>query len=579
MSNRIASLLRHPIAGPLAAAAILAATGLGAGFVGDDAYHLLILHGERTPSADGNLYSFMSGDPMVTQQFIESGPYPWWTDPHAKATFFRPLSEALHRFDFTLFGDRAVFWHVHSTLWYLALVYLWTLIARANLTAPVAGLSALLFAIDECHWMPAVWIANRNALIACAPALFGLYAHLRWREERWKLGLPLSIAGYLLGMLGGETWLGIAAYVAAYELFASRDTLMLRTIHLAPAAACAIAYAIFYKLSGYGAYNSGSYVQPLSPLYFAEAPGRMLALAGGLLVMSPVDAWAFAPNVRWLLVAAGVIALLLFAWLLRRCWPSMEERDRHALRWVIPGGLMSMLPVIAAFPMGRLLLGPSIAGSVVIAVLLRHWWTARKKGNVRIAGVACASLAFVHIVLAVIAWPIQSAIFTGIGILGDRIFLEAPIDDTRAANQRIFLLAGQDPFTLIYPPIARRLHGSPLPRGWHALSASPSGHTFTRTGPNTFEFAADDGPLVVGVFADILRSPEHPMAVGDEVGLGDSRIEVLDVIDGRPSKIRVECNVPLDDPSLLFLQFQDFALKRFDVPPVGETRTIRYASR
>ncbi|NUM53131.1 MAG: hypothetical protein HUU46_05760 [Candidatus Hydrogenedentes bacterium] len=562
---------------PLAIAAALAATGLGTGFVGDDAYHLLILHGERTPSVDGNLYSFMSGDPEVTQQFIESGPYPWWTWPEAKAVFYRPLTVALQRLDFAVFGNHAVYWHIHGIAWYLAMVYAWILIARRSLSAPIAFLAAILFAIDESHWMPAVWIANRNAVVACVPALFGLYAHLRWRENGWKPGLPLSIAGYVLGMFGGEAWLGMAAYVAAYELFHTRETIARRFLHLAPAATCAIAYAVAYKLSGYGAYGSGSYTQPLSALYFSEAPGRILALIGGLLLSSPVDAWAFFPQLRWALIAIGIFSLILFSGLLHRCWPGLDERDRAALRWLIPGGILSLLPVIAAFPMGRLLLGPSLAGSAVVAVLLRHWWMTRRKRRIQLAGVACAALAFVHIVVATIAWPAQSAIITFIGYWADRVFLEAPIDDARVSRQKVFLLAAQDPFTLMYPPIVRRLKGKPLPEGWHALSASMSDHVFTRTGANSFEFESARGPLVDGVFADILRGPDHPLAEGDTVSLGDARIIVLDVIDGRPRKIRVECDQPLDGPRYVFLQWIDYRLQLFPLPPVGESRVVRYA--
>ncbi|MBM3289408.1 MAG: hypothetical protein FJY92_04580, partial [Candidatus Hydrogenedentes bacterium] len=314
------------IIAPVLAAAVLAATGLGIGFFTDDAYHLLILEGERTPATDGSLYTFASGDPAVAREFIEKGPYPWWTSPDVKCRFMRPLSNTMHRIDHALFGRNAVYWHIHTMLWYLAIVALWTMIARRTLTLPVAALAALVFAIDDCHWMPAVWIANRNATIATAPALFGLYMHLRWREDRWRPGLPLSIASYAVAMFGGEAWLGIAAYVAAYELFGRTDTIARRAAHLAPAAACAIGYAIAYKTLGYGVTGSGVYVEPLSALYLEEAPGRILALLGGLLIQSPADAWAFSANMRGPLIAAGAAGLMFFGVLLRNAWPAIDPR-------------------------------------------------------------------------------------------------------------------------------------------------------------------------------------------------------------------------------------------------------------
>ena len=84
--------------------------------------------------------------------------------------------------------------------------------------------------------------------------------------------------------------------------------------------------------------------------------------------------------------------------------------------------------------------------------------------------------------------------------------------------------------------------------------------------------------MVQGVFADILRDPAFPFAVGDTVDLVNARIVVLDAIEGRPRKIRVECERPLEDPSLVFLQWKDYSLQLFALPPVGESREVRYFS-
>ncbi len=572
-------LTKRPFAYPLIAAALLTSTGLGVGFVGDDAYHLLVLRGERSPAIDGNLYSFMPGDAAIAQPFIETGPFPWWMYPEAKASFYRPLTNALHHFDFNVFGMRAFWWHLHGLVWYLAMVLAWILIARRSLSPPIAAFAALLFAIDYTHWMPAVWIANRNALIACVPALFGVYAHIRWRESNWKPGLPLSILGYIVGMFGGEAWLSMSAYVAAYELFGRRESFVSRMMHLLPAAICAMVYAVAYMLSDYGVFGSGAYLQPLSAEYVKEAPGRILGLIGAHVFGAPIDAWAFFPSSRIAFAAIGVVALIVLSILLHHAWPVLGERDRSALRWLIPAGVMSMLPVIAAFPMARLLLGPSIAGSAVIAVVLRHWWATSAKGRIRVIGVVCAYIAFIHIVVAVIAWPLLSGIVTFIGRWGERTYINAPIDDSRVAEQNLYLIAAKDPMTIMYPPIIRRLAGSPVPRSWHCLSGSMGDHVFTRTAADTFELESKDGALVQGVFADILRDiAANPFAVGDTVKLLDATIDVLNITDGRPTKIRVRCNKPLDDPSIVFLQWKDRSLQPFVLPPLGESREVKYFS-
>jgi len=555
---------------------VLTATGLGTGFVADDAYHLLILQGEKTPAADGSMFTFAVGDPAVTKPFIENGPYPWFTLPELKIVFCRPLSSALHRIDFALFGPHAIFWHLHAMLWYLALVLLWALIARKTLTPPVAALASLIFAIDDVHWMPAVWLANRNALVACMPVLFGLYAHIRWRQENWRPGLPLSIAGYMTGMLGGEAWLGFLAYVAAYEFFGRSDSFSTRARCLAPAAICAIAYAIAYKILGFGVYGSGVYLEPLSKLYFEAAPSRVLALAGGLLLAAPVDIWALAEQAHWPLIVSGILGLVLFVPLLRRCWPALDETDRRALRWLIPGSAMSLVPVIAAFPMNRLLLAPSMGACVVVAVVLRHWWNTRRIRRARLAGAVCAAIAYLNLIHAPIGWPAQSAFVTWIGIVSQRWYVNAPIDDTRVAQQDVVLLAANEPMTLMYPPIVRRVAGHPLPGAWNALSSSTSDHIFKRTGVDSFELESVRGSMIQGLFAGLLRGPDFPFTIGETIALRNIQITVLEVTDGAPRKIAVECKQALEDPSLNILVWKDFTLQKFKLPPVGESRTLRY---
>jgi hypothetical protein len=206
---------------------------------------------------------------------------------------------------------------------------------------------------------------------------------------------------------------------------------------------------------------------------------------------------------------------------------------------------------------------------------LRHWWNTRATQPIRLTKVACVYLAFIHLVVAPLAWPLQSAVVTRIGRWGEQTYLNAPIDDTRVSQQDVFLLAAPDPMSLMYPPIIRRVNGRPMPRSWHCLSASGAEHIFRRTGANSFEFEASRGAIVHGVFADIVRDPSYPFAVGDTVQLSNARLTVLTVLEGKPSAIRVECTRPLDDPSLVFLQWKDYALHPFPIPPVGESRSVR----
>jgi len=93
--------------------------------------------------------------------------------------------------------------HLQSLLWFAgAVVAAAVFYRRLLLPVWVAGLAALLFAIDDAHGMPAVWLANRNASIGVFFGLVALIAHDGWRRDGW---IFLRLAGMSLAM-GAILW-------------------------------------------------------------------------------------------------------------------------------------------------------------------------------------------------------------------------------------------------------------------------------------------------------------------------------------------------------------------------------------
>ncbi|WNG46642.1 hypothetical protein F0U60_22905 [Archangium minus] len=185
----------------LLAALVLALPTAWLGFISDDFIHLLILEGFPAPGTPWDLFRFAGGDPAGLQPLLDEGPYPWWTLPELKLTFWRPLSSALAVMDYNLFGRNAVGWHLHSLVWYLGLVALFGALLRRFLPGVIGALALFLFAIDGAHFMVAGWIANRNALVAAVPALFGLWMHLWIAGEQVR---PTLVGVGLLGL--GSSW-------------------------------------------------------------------------------------------------------------------------------------------------------------------------------------------------------------------------------------------------------------------------------------------------------------------------------------------------------------------------------------
>src|SRR5262245_54797286 len=122
----MARLLQHPRAlfGIVILSVLLALPTLAIGFYADDHAQLVALE-HAVPGLDWSpldLYRFSSGDPAEVQAAVKEGLGPWWTDPHLRARFMRPLTSALLALDHLLYGRSAAFYHLTSVAFYALLV-------------------------------------------------------------------------------------------------------------------------------------------------------------------------------------------------------------------------------------------------------------------------------------------------------------------------------------------------------------------------------------------------------------------------------------------------------------------------
>jgi hypothetical protein len=562
--------------------AVLSLPSLGAGFFMDDYLHLSILDGAFAPAGRFDLFTFANGNPAEMRRWMEEGPYPWWTLPELKLAFWRPLSSALMVLDHSLFGRNAVLYHVHSLLWHLLTIAAAAGILR-RLPGIVGGAALLIFVLDETHVFPVMWVANRNALVATAPALFGLWMHLRWREQGWRPGLPLSLLGLGVGLLGGETALGVFAYLGAYELLGSPGPMATRVRALIPAILLGVAYVIVYRSLGYGAHGSGMYVDPVAEWqhYLPVLAMRLPALLAGLFWALPPELWLLAPSYHSLQILMGCLAIavvVLLSLAVRRVLSA--EEWRHT-RWLVAGGLLSLLPVAATFPAARLLLLPSLGASALLAVLAFGVWRSLpglgRWKKLTLGGVMAAMLGVQ--VLATSVWIVYPVALRGLadGIL--EAIARSEIDESKLSRQRVVTLVVPDPSLGLYPAIIRAAEGRPSARSWMPLSLAPYDHVLHRTGDAAFELFLPDGRFLATEMEQLFRGPAFPMPVGAQVSVKGCRVTVLEVEGIWPKRLRFEFDMSIDDPDLVLLTQGDGTLKRLSPPPVGGTVTLRWVQQ
>lgn len=550
---------------PLLIALVVALPGLRVGLVLDDWTQRAFVSGQPIERAWWDLFNLVPGEAVEMRELVERGPFPWFTLPEVKLRFFRPLSSALIRFDTLVFKDAVWLAHAHSTLWYLGLVALVAALYR-RLVPGVAFAAALLFALDDSHTMPVLWLANRNSVLAVTFAWLGLWAHLRWREDGWRAGAPLSVLAYVVALLAGETAIAAMAYVVAFELLGRTDSWRSRALALLPATSVVAVFAVLYRVLGMGSANSATYYDPgAEPLQFLiNAPIRLLADVGGQSSGLPADVWLFLPQLRPLLIGLGVVAVVVWPLAWRR-WAPTEPVLRGRLRWLGLGGFFALIPPLATFPATRLMIAPSLGFIAVIGALLLGAW--RDAGVRRVLGVGWLGLAFV-----------LQPLTTWFGMPGTFRFISAQTAASVRAvapkeGERIVIVTTSEFAPVVYGPGALAEFKQPLPRSWFVWSMAPLSHRLKRVSERAFELSTVDGRMVQSVFEQNFRETKtHPMAVGDTVKLDGQVVRVIEVNDGAPTAIRIEL---LEAPEAFrFVKWNGSIFEPLQLPAIGETMEL-----
>jgi hypothetical protein len=544
---------------PFAIAVVWGLTSLAIGFYADD-YALLAFLERRVPLSPSawDLYRFAPNDVALSAELRGLGVLPWWAAPGLGLHLFRPLSSLLLAFDHALFGRHAAGYHLHSILWYVALVAIVSMLHARLLTRPTARLATILYAASGAHFMPWAWISARHLTVSAVFACFGLFHHLRWREDglRWAaLVAPVSL---LLGLLAGESGLGGIVFVVGYEIFARR-----RLAPALPACAVLAVYAALYVAVGAGARNGAGYVDPLGdPVGYALiAVERLPLLVGNALLALPAELFVYGLTAP--LIVVGLLALIAFALAARRAWPLVEDADRRHLLWLSAAAACCLVPMLGGFPGSRQLILPNLAFSALFAALIRTGIV----GHAVPRALAWA-LVVVHAVVSplfglfgVRALSTQAREIEGIAMHAD---LSGP-------KQRPLYVIASDPMVFLYVTGVLVL-GERVGSCWATLSAAKGTHRIERTAPDTIRMEVEGSTFLLGPFETVYRSESLPFRVGESVEQCGARIRVLETRHGRPSQVEVRFDVPLDSDALRIVAWQNGRLARLRIPQAGVTR-------
>jgi hypothetical protein len=596
LQQRARRLYPYVIAGWMVFGLFMRREALTTGFLADDYAQLGMLDGTfPLPRAAYDLFMFSNGTAAEGQHLIDAGYYPWWATPTLRLAMLRPLASLMTALDHRLFGVNAVAFHLHSAFWWFLMLAMIAALYRQLLPLPNALVAFALLICDESHSVALSWTCNRSVFVSTCFSLAMLQCYIYYRRGRGGIWLALAVLAFTIALGFGEYAACMLGYVFAYELVVGSGPRLQRLRAASAVLAPALVYFIVRGWLGTTIRGSGVYVDPLTePVDFMRAVfTRIPVLIGDLVLAVRADYYTFGgpymqqwfrhgwvPE-RWvhdadpwrvIQVSLGVVASALLIVLVR--FSLRGERYIHA-RWLLLGGLVALVPVCGSFPSSRLSLVAQIGFAPLVAAFLVNSVAKLRVGaSLRTMAVASLAIAFAayHVVV-----PLGEVRAESVGLRDFTVFvraavLELGVDEDSLPSRDLILLNAPEGGTSMYLPMTRALYGRKPPRSCLYLSHVNAPYRLLRTAPNAFTITFHGTHSFLETAPEqLLHSPRAPFHRGDRVHAGPLTVTILDLFEGRPQRIQVELDRPLEDPSLLFMLPTADGFQVFKLPNIGES--------
>jgi hypothetical protein len=557
-------------------AIILTLPSLKGGLYVDDYHHKLLMIDSpiKLLKSPIDMFNFFDGDTARTTEIMDRGFIPWWTYKGIRTAFWRPLASITHWLDYIFWPDIPLLMHVQSVLWYGALVLATTFLYRRFISITwVAGLAALLYAIDDAHGMPVGFLANRNAVMAALFGVLTLIIHDKWRRENLRIGLLVGPALLAASLLSAEAGIATCAYLFAHAAFIDRGTLRQRFAAMIPYLAVIVIWRFLWTYLGYGVENMGAYIDPLSEpfSYIAALKNRapFLLLSQWALPPSDFTVMMHPKYSIWLWRIALVFLVILIVVLIPLLW-----RQRTTRFWAT-GMILSVLPICATFPTDRLLTFVGIGAMGIIAQFIFFVFgktDGRPKLTLwRIPAFTFAGIFILaHLIIAPLALPARAAHPMIPKKFADKLILTEALDES-VENQDLIIINPPVTFLLLQSPMMWECNNQPLPRHLRILTSSllqpvevyrPDVKTIVvRSGYGFYAYVLDA----------LFRNKKNRFSAGDRIELTGMTVEIREITsDGRAIEAAFIFSVALEDPSLRWLQHKDGAFVPFTPPEIGQ---------
>jgi hypothetical protein len=556
-------------------------------FFADDFLFLEKIEGRFPfPTKAWNYYDFISPDREIFEQYKENNIVPWWSHPELRFKFFRPLSSLLFALDYQLFGRNTLGYHLHCFFWLFLLLWVFGLLLQRFFSEPVGVLALWIYTLSSAYLLSTIWVSNRHALISIVPVFWGLWFYLRYREDQWRPGFFLAYLGYTLGLLGGETALSALFYVGFYEILLAPGSLKRRFLGLLPLAFLGVLYITLYRLFDCGTFGSGFYLNPLSEssAYFHAGLLRFPAILADAFLKFNADLWMLSPDLHPIQALCGAFALGVGVCFYRLILVTLDSKAQRTLHFFALSSLFSILPGISTIPMNRLLVVPFFGISALLASFFIYGYALWKKKTdsfspKRFLILFCFFiLTFLHFVLAPLGTFANSCFF----LYSHKRWKNTTLDfgkDLPTLNPFFVIIPATPDYLMpMYAQMTRSYYGYSNPQGWFYFSMARYDQRLSRIDSHTLEIEVlEPGALFLSAFEELWKSTHYTFQKGQRFSWGKFRIEIQEVRQTRPCKVRFSSDTSWDDPLFVFYRWTEGHFERFEVPAQGESVLLPFS--
>jgi hypothetical protein len=159
--------------------------------------------------------------------------------------------------------------------------------------------------------------------------------------------------------------------------------------------------------------------------------------------------------------------------------------------------------------------------------------------------------------------------------IAEKFIISGPMDDS-VKNQDLVVVNPPVALFFLINTLVWESNSQPMPRHLRILTSSLFQPVKVyRRDAKTLEVQPEYGYYAF-ILDALFRDKQHPFSVGDRIELTGMAAEITKLTrDGRAAEAAFTFAVPLEDPSLRWLQYKNGSFVPFTPPTIGETNVLK----